>query len=93
MLFVYARTPDGNGPPVAARRVVLDTLPVTVGLSDAYSPMPTAKLSAQPEVQLFARLSHGGDATPASGDLEADPARVTVAEGGTATLMLNRTRP
>ena len=93
VLFVYARTPDGNGPPVAARRVVLDTLPVTVGLSDADSPMPTAKLSAQPEVQLFARLSHGGDATPASGDLEADPVRVTVAEGGTATLVLNRTRP
>ena len=93
VLFVYARSSDGQGPPVAARRIVLGDLPVTVGLSDADSPMPAAKLGAQKEVLLLARLSHTGDATPASGDLEADPLTVKVGDGATASLVLNRTRP
>jgi cytochrome c-type biogenesis protein CcmH len=93
VLFVYARSSSGEGPPVAARRVVLGELPVTVGLSDADSLMPTAKLGAQKDVLLLARLSHSGDATPASGDLEADPLTVKVGDGTTASLVLNRTRP
>lgn len=93
VLFVYARATEGEGPPVAARRIVLGTLPQTVGLSDADSLMPTARLSAQKQVTLQARLSHGGDAMPASGDLEADPEVVDMKDGATATLVLNRTRP
>lgn len=93
VLFVYARNSSGEGPPVAARRIVLGELPVSVGLSDADSPMPAAKLGAQKEVLLLARLSHSGDAAPASGDLEADPLTVKVGDGATASLVLNRTRP
>ena len=93
ILFVFARSADGKGPPVAARRIVVDALPVTVGLGDGDSLMPTAKLSTQETVLVAARLSHGGDATPASGDIEADPVSVSAAEGSRAALVLNRTRP
>ena len=93
VLFVFARSADGKGPPFAARRVEVGQWPVTVGLSDADSPMPAAKLGTQQQVVIQARLSHSGDATPASGDLEADPLTVKVGDGNTASLVLNRTRP
>jgi len=93
VLFVYARGVDERGPPLAARRIEVSSLPMTVALTDADSPMPTATLGSQKQVQVFARLSHGGDATPASGDLEADPVQAPVGAGSRAQLVLNRTRP
>lgn len=93
VLFVFARAVDGAGPPVAARRIDVGELPMTVGLSDADSLMPTATLGSQAQVVVAARLSHGGTAEAASGDLEADPVTVTLAGGAKAQLVLNRTRP
>ena len=92
-IFVYARNLEGGGPPLAAKRVVLGKLPVTVGLGDTDSLMPTAKLSSQPQVVVMARLSRSGDATPASGDIEADPVVVDTKAGSSASLVLNRTVP
>ena len=92
-IFVYARNLEGSGPPLAAKRVVLGKLPLVVGLSDADSLMPTAKLSSQAQVVVMARLSRSGDAKPASGDIEADPAVVDTNAGSSASLVLNRTVP
>jgi cytochrome c-type biogenesis protein CcmH len=93
VLFVFARAVGGAGPPVAAKRVELGTLPLSVGLGDEDSPMPAARLSAQSRVTVQARLSHGGNADPASGDLEADPVEASTTAGSHASLVLNRTRP
>jgi cytochrome c-type biogenesis protein CcmH len=93
VLYVFARTADGDGPPVAVKRLVLETFPVTVQLGDGDSPMPTAKLSAQAEVLLAARLSRSGDARPSSGDLEADAVIAKVGEGAKVDLVLNRSVP
>jgi len=93
VLFVYARALEGMGPPLAAKRVVLGKLPQVVRLSDADSPMPTAKLSSQPEVVVMARLSRSGDAKSASGDIEADPVTVKTQAGSSASVVLNRTVP
>lgn len=92
-LYVFARSSDGNGPPFAAKRVVIDKFPLDVTLSDADSPMPTAKLSAQSTVSVMARLSKSGDARPASGDVESDPVTVTIADGKPVALMLDRAVP
>ncbi len=70
-LFVFARQADGPPMPVAAKRLPVDAFPITVGLSDADSPMPTLKLSQVPKVQLAARVSRAGDVMAQSGDLEA----------------------
>lgn len=92
-LYVFARSPDGQGPPLAAKRVVIDKLPLDVTLSDADSPMPAGKLSSQPTVQVMARLSKSGNAQAASGDIEADPVSVTLADAKPVTLMLSRAVP
>jgi cytochrome c-type biogenesis protein CcmH len=93
VLFVFARTADGEGPPVAAKRVVAEHFPVQVELGDADSPMPAAKLFSQKSVVLMARLSKSGDARPASGDLESDPIYVDVAPGAKAQLVIGRSLP
>ncbi|MBC7655895.1 MAG: cytochrome C biogenesis protein [Frankiaceae bacterium] len=93
VLFVYARTLEGVGPPLAAKRIVLGRLPQVINLGDADSPMPTAKLSSQPEVVVMARLSRSGDANSASGDIEADPVTVSTKPGSSASVVLNRTVP
>jgi cytochrome c-type biogenesis protein CcmH len=93
IVFVFARTaPDQRGPPVAAKRIVAGDWPLAVTLSDADSVMPTAKLSAQREVFVTARLSLAGNATGAPGDLESPTVRVRVADGANATLTLDRVR-
>ncbi|KFN44705.1 tetratricopeptide repeat protein [Arenimonas oryziterrae] len=92
-VFVFARGIDGAGPPLAVKRLVLDQLPVTITLSDADSPMPAAKLSAQSRVRLMARLSKSGNAQVGSGDLEASPVEVAVGDKKTVSLTLSRAIP
>lgn len=73
VLFVFARPVDGNGPPVAARRIAAPVFPVRTSLSDADSVMPTAKLSSLARFTLTARLSAGGSVQAGAGDLRSEP--------------------
>jgi cytochrome c-type biogenesis protein CcmH len=91
IVFVVASA-AADGPTVAARRVVADKWPLAVTLSDADVVAPDTKLSAQGEVFVTARLSLAGNTTGAPGDLESAPARVRVADGASATLVLDRVR-
>jgi len=50
-------------------RLSADQLPTTVVLSDANSMIEGRTLSSVDEVQVVARVSFGGSAVPASGDL------------------------
>ena len=75
-IFVIARIPGGPPMPVAAEKHPLQDLPMTITLDDADSPMPTQKLSALKEVEVFARLSSSGDATRQDGDIDSKPVRV-----------------
>ncbi|WP_158637178.1 tetratricopeptide repeat protein [Arenimonas daejeonensis] len=92
-LFVFARTADGAGPPVAVKRLPARDFPVTLGLSDADSLMPTQKLSTQPQVQLMARVSKSGDAAAAAGDLEAEAQVIEMRDGAKITLSIDRVHP
>jgi cytochrome c-type biogenesis protein CcmH len=95
VLYVFARALDGAGPPFAAKRIELAQrqLPMRVRLTDADSPMPAARLSAQPKVLVMARLSKSGDVKPTSGDLEADPVQVATAGKDPVQLVLSRSVP
>jgi cytochrome c-type biogenesis protein CcmH len=86
VLYVFARTPDGGGPPLAAKRIAPATLPQQFRLTDADSPMPAAKLSSVEQVVLVARISMHGDVAAVSGDIQSAPA--TVATAGTAPVAL-----
>lgn len=92
-LFVFARTPDGAGLPVAVKRLAARDFPVTIGLSDADGLMPAQKLSMQTQVRLMARVSKSGDAAAAAGDLEAEPQVIAVRDGAKATLTIDRVHP
>jgi cytochrome c-type biogenesis protein CcmH len=93
IVFVFARPPGGAGPPVAAKRIAVAELPMTVTLSDADSPMPAAKLSAQTRVVVSARLSRSGAVAAGPGDIGAEPMTVAVGAKVRTTLTLSRRLP
>lgn len=75
-IFVLARAAGGPPMPVAAQKHALDAMPLSITLSDADSPMPTAKLSSLDEVEVVARLSMSGIANKQEGDVESQPVRL-----------------
>ena len=87
-VFVIARIPDGPPMPVAAEKHALQDLPMTITLDDADSPMPTQKLSALKEVEVFARLSNSGEAMRQEGDLDSKPVRVKLPATGAVELVI-----
>lgn len=93
VLYVFARTSDGAGLPVAVKRLPAAALPLELTLSDADGLMPAQKLSEQREVRLLARISMSGDAAAASGDLEAEPQQVAVGSEAIHLLRIDRIRP
>ncbi|MBB5014328.1 tetratricopeptide repeat protein [Rehaibacterium terrae] len=89
-LYVMARQTDGANMPLAVKRLPATGFPLQVSLGDDDSPMPTLKLSDQATVRLIARVSHSGDAAARPGDLESAPLDVTLAEGTSHTLRIER---
>lgn len=69
-LFVFARSPDGGGPPLAVERTRVGALPKQFVLDDADAMAPQFKLSGAERVVVTARVSRSGQATRQSGDLE-----------------------
>jgi cytochrome c-type biogenesis protein CcmH len=65
-VFIFARAVKGPPAPLAAKRVTVADLPITVELGDADAMMPQLKLSNFPEVQLVARISRAG--VPTTGE-------------------------
>ena len=63
-IFLIARQVGGSPIPVAARKLAMSELPMVVPLSDADSPMPNLKLSQVGQVELLARVSLDGNASP-----------------------------
>ena len=88
VVFVIARAPGGPPMPVAAQRHTVADLPLDIVLGDADSPMPTQPLSALQEVEVLARISSTGSATPQDGDLSSAPARVQLPTAHAVDLVL-----
>ncbi|WNH54772.1 tetratricopeptide repeat protein [Stenotrophomonas oahuensis] len=87
-VFIIARQPGGPPMPVAVEKHALSDLPITVTLDDGDSPMPTVKLSALDEVEVFARVSASGQANRQEGDVDSAPVRVKLPHTGTVELSL-----
>lgn len=92
VLFVFAKSTDGAGPPLAAKRLEVGDLPIRLELSDADSLMPTAKLFSQEKVSLSARISMRGDAAAQAGDIEADAVVVDTGTTSPVEIKLSRVR-
>ncbi|MGI9343370.1 MAG: tetratricopeptide repeat protein [Gammaproteobacteria bacterium] len=69
VLFVLARQPGVAGPPIAAVRRPAAQLPTSLQISDANAMIAGRTLGGLGEVELVARVSNGGNAIAAAGDL------------------------
>ena len=92
-IFVIARAVGGPPMPVAVEKRSVQELPFEATLDDSDGPMPTRKLSALQEVEVFARMSVGGDATPQPGDLQSKPVRVHLPATAPVDLVIDAANP
>jgi cytochrome c-type biogenesis protein CcmH len=67
-LFVFVRKPGQPGPPLAVKRLPA-AMPVTVELGPQDSMVPGLAISAGERVEVSAKISADGSATPRSGDV------------------------
>ncbi|WP_108445201.1 c-type cytochrome biogenesis protein CcmI [Halomonas denitrificans] len=79
-VFVVARDPAGELPPLAVARATLGELPLTTVLDDADAMAPMARLSQVETARLTVRVSRSGSATPQPGDLVGTLGGVSVGE-------------
>ena len=71
VLFVFAKSADEAGPPLAVLRVPATGWPVRFVLDDSAAMMPARTLSKFARVIVEARVSNSGSVNPAAGDLHA----------------------
>lgn len=89
VLFVFVRAP-GGGPPLAIRRIDAPTFPASIALSQADRMLAGAQMEAGAEVEVVARVSKSGQAQPQTGDLQAEPLRLTLGARSTTALRIDR---
>jgi cytochrome c-type biogenesis protein CcmH len=88
-LFVFAREPGGQGPPLAAKRLTSAAIGTQVHLSAADSMIPGRVLSAGKRVSITARISFSGQPIPAAGDLYGEVS-ADVGRGAALNLLIDR---
>jgi cytochrome c-type biogenesis protein CcmH len=87
VLFVFARASAGPRMPLALLRRQAQDLPLEFTLDESMAMTPDISLSKYPQVTISARVSHSGDALPASGDLEGSSGTVAVGSSGVRVLI------
>ena len=88
-LFIYAKSVDSPGPPLAVLRTTAVNWPVSFRLDDSLAMLPSRKLSQFERVVVEARVSRAGQAMPASGDLVTVSPVVRPAQGTTLALVID----
>lgn len=76
VVFIYARPAEGSRMPLAILRHQVKDLPLQFRLDDNMAMSPAAKMSLFPKIVISARISRGGQATQAAGDLTGESAPV-----------------
>jgi cytochrome c-type biogenesis protein CcmH len=88
-LFVFAREPGGQGPPLAAKRLTSAAIGTQVHLSAADSMLPGRVLAAGQRVSITARVAFSGQPLPAAGDLYGEVS-YDVGRDGVRDLVIDR---
>jgi cytochrome c-type biogenesis protein CcmH len=88
-LFVFAREPGIQGPPLAAKRLTTAAIGSQVQLSPADSMLPGRVLKSGQRVSITVRVSFSGQPTPAAGDLYGELS-YDVGRDGVRDLLIDR---
>lgn len=88
-LFVFAREPGSQGPPLAAKRLTSGAIGTQVQLSPADSMLPGRVLASGRRVSVMARISFSGQPVPAAGDLYGELS-YDVGRDGVRNLVIDR---
>jgi len=88
-VFVFAREPGSQGPPLAAKRLTTAAIGTQVVLTAGDSMIPGHALSAGQRVSITARVSFSGTPLPAAGDLYGE-LTYDVGHDGTRDLVIDR---
>jgi cytochrome c-type biogenesis protein CcmH len=88
-LFVFAREPGSQGPPLAAKRLTSSAIGSQVHLSPADSMLPGRVLAKGQQVAITARVSFSGQPIPAEGDLYGELS-YDVGRDGVRNLVIDR---
>ncbi|MCK5355645.1 MAG: c-type cytochrome biogenesis protein CcmI [Methyloprofundus sp.] len=86
-IFVFAKAKMPM--PLAAERLQVKDLPVTLVLDDTKAAMPTAKLSSAEFVDITARVALSGSPRAAKGDMYATAKHVAVQQGVEISLLID----
>jgi len=89
-LFIYAKSVDSPGPPLAVLRTTIAKWPVRFKLDDSMAMVPGRNLSSAAAVIVEARVSQSGQAAAASGDLQAAGTRVNPRDGKAVHLRIEK---
>ncbi|MFM7627307.1 MAG: tetratricopeptide repeat protein, partial [Gammaproteobacteria bacterium] len=90
-LFVFVRAPGRPGPPLTVKRLPA-VLPTSVTLTAADSMVPGLSFAEGDAVEVSAKVSADGSATPKAGD-PIGSVRHTVGKGGTLALVIDGLTP
>jgi cytochrome c-type biogenesis protein CcmH len=88
-LFVFAREPGSQGPPLAAKRLSSTAIGTQIHLSPADSMLPGHALASGQRVSITARVSFGGQPVPSAGDLYGEVS-YDVGRDGVRNLVIDR---
>jgi cytochrome c-type biogenesis protein CcmH len=88
-LFVFAREPGSQGPPLAVKRLTSSAIGTQIQLSAADSMVPSRVLVNGQRVSITARVSFSGQPLPAAGDLYGE-LTYDVGHDGIRTLVIDR---
>jgi cytochrome c-type biogenesis protein CcmH len=88
-VFVFAREPGSQGPPLAAKRLTTAAIGTQVVLTAGDSMIPGHALASGQRVSITARVSFSGTPLPAAGDLYGE-LTYDVGHDGTRDLVIDR---
>jgi cytochrome c-type biogenesis protein CcmH len=88
-LFVFAREPGSQGPPLAAKRLTSTAIGTQIHLSAADSMLPGRALAKGQQVSITARVSFSGQPMPSAGDLYGELS-YDVGRDGVRNLVIDR---
>ncbi len=89
-LFVYAKSAESKGPPLAVWRTTVTTWPLNFKLDDSMAMMPNRTLSSETDVIVEARISPSGQAKASAGDLQSLAARIKPRDGKAVRLRIEK---